>query len=78
MVVIMTAAYLTQTDSATAVAATGWTGKMSAQVVTKVTDLNIRIMMKMESGNKNKYNHVRHYSFPSALHQRSGHNDRRQ
>ncbi len=52
MVMIMTAAYLIQTDFATMAAATGWTGKMSAQAVTKVTDLNIRITMRMESGNK--------------------------
>ena len=52
MVMIITAVYLTQTDSATMAAATGWTGKMSAQEGTMVTDLSIRIMMRMESGNK--------------------------
>ena len=31
-------------------AATGLTGKMSVQAITKVTDLNIRITMRMESG----------------------------
>ena len=52
MVAIMTTAYLTQTDSATMAAATGLTGKMSAQATTEVTDSSIRTLMKMESGNK--------------------------
>ena len=50
IVVITTAAYLIQTDFATTAAATGWTGKMSVQAATKVTDLSIRITMRMENG----------------------------
>ena len=50
VVVIGTAVCLIRTGSATMAVATGWTGKMSAQAVTKVTDLSIRIMMRMESG----------------------------
>lgn len=50
VVVTGTAVYLIQTGSATMAAATGWTGKMSAQEGTMVTDLSIRIMMRMKSG----------------------------
>ena len=77
VVVTGTAAYLIQTDSATTAAATGWTGKMSAQEGTTVMDLSIRIKMRMESGNINACNHLWHYSIPCALHQCSGYNDRR-
>ena len=51
VVVIGTEVCLIRTDSATMAVATGWIGKMSALEATMVTDLSIRIMMKMESGN---------------------------
>ena len=50
MVIIMTAACLTQIDSATMVAATGLTGKMSAQAATKVTASSILTLMRMANG----------------------------
>ena len=50
MVVIMTTAYLTQIDSATMAAATGLTGKMSAQATTMATASSIRTLMRMVNG----------------------------
>ena len=43
---------LIRTGSATMTVATGWTGKMSAQAATKVTDFNIRTMMEMDSSSQ--------------------------
>lgn len=49
VVVTGTAACLIHTCSATMAVTTGWTGKISVHKVTRVTELNIRIMMRMAS-----------------------------
>ena len=51
MVVTLTAAYSTQTDSAAMVAATGWTGKTSAQADITVMASSILTLTRMENGN---------------------------